>query len=619
MKKTILYSLLLLLTAALPLMAEEAFVIENYRVDMTAGLDNVYDVTETLDVEFSADRHGIIRDIPLYFDKMPVNISRIQVKGHDFKVDYGRENASIRIGSPDSYVNGKVQYVISYRYNVGRDSLPEMDEFNHNVIGLQWDTVIENAEFHITLPQSFDAAKLNCTSGPYGSTDNTGVSWSVDGTVITGQTTRPLSNYEGLTVALPLPEGYWSEAEKLRPQGSFVFMILGYPLYVVVVLLTFILWFLKGRDNRIFPTVQFEPPEDLTPSEIGYIIDGSVDNKDVTSLIIYWAQKGYLAIETEKNGKGKTTGLELVKLQEPGKETRYYERKIYKELFAAGTGDRVTTKDLNNKFYKTVEWGIMNITKTFTDSKDKAIFTKSTGGLTFLTGILAFLPPFMIFMEAFHGIQGTGPLPVFAGVIALFLTILFSVFGKAVSNKGMGNSKSQAIAGVFGFILAAGLGVLSVLAWKIALYKYLAAIASCLLGAFFASIMSKRTPYGDQILGKVLGFRDFIKEAEKDKLETLFESNPSYFYDILPYAMVLGLSSKWSSHFEGIAVEPPSWYRGYGYDRFRTRDFERDLSRNFSTFSTSMSSTPSSSGSSGSSSSGGFSGGGSGGGGGSSW
>ena len=61
--------------------------------------------------------------------------------------------------------------------------------------------------------------------------------------------------------------------------------------------------------------------------------------------------------------------------------------------------------------------------------------------------------------------------------------------------------------------------------------------------------MTRRTEYGDKILEKTLGFKEFINTAEKDKLETMFESNPDYFYNILPYAMVLGLSSKWVEAF----------------------------------------------------------------------
>ena len=115
------------------------------------------------------------------------------------------------------------------------------------------------------------------------------------------------------------------------------------------------------------------------------------------------------------------------------------------------------------------------------------------------------------------------------------------------------------------------------------------------MAMFFHDFLSKRTPYGTEILGRILGFRNFLITAEKDKLEALVEENPEYFYDILPYTYVLNVSSKWMKKFESLTMSAPNWYSS------------------MSTAMTSMTSTPSSS------SGGGFSGGGSGGGGGGSW
>ena len=128
-------------------------------------------------------------------------------------------------------------------------------------------------------------------------------------------------------------------------------------------------------------------------------------------------------------------------------------------------------------------------------------------------------------------------------------------------------------------------------------------------------LMSKRTPYGDKMVERVLGLREFIKSAEKDRIETLFEENPSYFYDVLPYALVLGVSNIWAKHFDGMAMEPPNWYRSTYRSHFSAAVFMGSMDRSFSSLQTSMSSSPSSS----SSSSGGSSGGGAGGGGGGSW
>lgn len=93
--------------------------------------------------------------------------------------------------------------------------------------------------------------------------------------------------------------------------------------------------------------------------------------------------------------------------------------------------------------------------------------------------------------------------------------------------------------------------------------------------------------------------------------------NPSYFYDILPYTYVLGVSDKWIEKFETIIYQPPSWYEGS--DAFHVASFGSFMNATMLSATTAMSSSPSSSSGGGGSSGGGSSGGGSGGGGGGSW
>jgi len=134
---------------------------------------------------------------------------------------------------------------------------------------------------------------------------------------------------------------------------------------------------------------------------------------------------------------------------------------------------------------------------------------------------------------------------------------------------------------------------------------------------FIQYIKSKskvRTQYSNDLYCKLKGFRNFIEIAEKEKLEALIKENPTYFYDIIPYAYVFGLTNKWISNFEGIAVPPASWYNGSStsFNNFIIKDYSRVM--------TVINHNPSSSsGSSGGSSGGSSSGGGSGGGGGGSW
>ena len=70
----------------------------------------------------------------------------------------------------------------------------------------------------------------------------------------------------------------------------------------------------------------------------------------------------------------------------------------------------------------------------------------------------------------------------------------------------------------------------------------------------------KDTPYRLEKLSHLLGFREFIKTAELPMLKSMVDENPSYFYEVLPFAMVFGLSDKWYEHFANISISDPDWY-----------------------------------------------------------
>lgn len=144
---------------------------------------------------------------------------------------------------------------------------------------------------------------------------------------------------------------------------------------------------------------------------------------------------------------------------------------------------------------------------------------------------------------------------------------------------------------------------------------YVIGIISIILLVISVKIMPKRTPYGNEIYGKLKGFKRFLETAEKPQLEALVRQNPEYFYNILPYTYALEVSDVWVEQFETIAMTAPEWYVGTGtFDVYSFNTFMQN------TMSSAQSYASSSGGSSsGGSSGGGSSGGGSGGGGGGSW
>ncbi|MGL5314916.1 MAG: DUF2207 family protein, partial [Peptostreptococcaceae bacterium] len=149
------------------------------------------------------------------------------------------------------------------------------------------------------------------------------------------------------------------------------------------------------------------------------------------------------------------------------------------------------------------------------------------------------------------------------------------------------------------------------------------AFISILITIALSGKIKSRTEYGRDMLGRVRGFKRFLETAEKRKLEMLIHENPGYFYNILPYTIVLGVSEVWADKFKDIQLPAPEWYGGSNIGNvFVMGAFMRGINNSMGALNDNMLSSPKAPtnfGGGGSSSGGGSSGGGAGGGGGGSW
>lgn len=618
MQRKLVVLVTLLFVVTIPAFCE-FFVIDSYHIEIDVSRANRYEIVETIEVSYSEPRHGIYRDIPNRYYEKPVLIENIEVPGHTFALMRQSGNLRIRIGDAEEYVEGTQRYIIRYDYQVSNDPYNDMDEFYFNLIGDAWETTIDGVTFTISMPDAFDPDDISFTYGPFGSTEKAPVQFSVTGTTIAGALTTTLGPREALTIALPLPEGYFAEAESIEYPARAHLRSLEIPVDLILIILAALFWFLWGRDNKLTTVVEYRAPEGLTPAEIGYIIDGTVDAKDITSLIIYLAEKGYLEIDVEDKGLFNSK-MTLSRLKEMSSEEPEFVQDLFRALFETyGTDGVVTTKDLKNKFYVTMAKLQKAVKKSFTSDPERRIFERPKWYVSlvlFLGGVFVTVKTlYPVLYELIYD-------PVFAGIASGVLSIIcFAGLSMVASafGKQQGFSAGTDIPKlIFGPIL--GLGPYAAVyfvagsVYANPLFFMLSAVTLFVV-ALFSHLMTRRTPNGDRMVERVLGLREFIRSAEKDRIDVLFKENPSYFYDVLPYAIVLGASNAWAEHFEGLSVEPPNWYRSSTRTAFSVAAFQHDLDRQLTTLNSSMSSSPSSS----SSSSGGSSGGGAGGGGGGSW
>ena len=550
--------------------AQEYFTISNYDVAINVNKDASLDVVETINVHFTEPRHGIIRLIPYKYQlqSLPEGtekanrqlnsggyahtiIENISVDGWNYAVSTDGDYKAIKIGSANSTVEGNQQYVIRYRLLNAINFFKDHSELYLNVIGDKWQTTIDAVHFSVTLYNALPATpEYFVATGALSSTQNNTVTKWDDNRIFNGSTLARLNNNEGVTIGIVFPQDYLVQVNyNLKGIGWLA-------LPVVVFMMVFLTWRRWGKDEK--PTVQTEyyPPENISPSISGYIIDDKLDRRDLTALIPYWGAGGYLEVHEKQTsalfGLLKSKDYSFVKRRPLPESAMTFEKTLFNGIFASG--DVVELDSLSDKLYTTMAKAKKQLEQ---EIKAGEYYYKRS------TAIGCWLTTFSIALLA---------------------------------------------GGVYALINANG-------TW----WCGIALLASGIIVIIFAALMRKKTKKGTALYQKLAGFREFISSVEKDRLSEFLKQDESYFDKILPYAIVFDMADRWKDKLKDLDIPPPTWYVG-NYPTFTTYAFLSSLDHSMNQMSQTFYSAPSSSGSSGGSfGGGGSSGGGFGGGGGSSW
>src|SRR4029453_8859804 len=257
---------------------------------------------------------------------------------------------------------------------------------------------------------------------------------------------------------------------------------------------------------------------DLTPAEVGTLIDEQCHTQDIVSTLIDLAARGYLKITEKKTDQFlffSKMDFEFSKLKDasPDDGLRGYEQLFLDALFPAPRDTRLLS-DLKYDFAQNY---LSDIRDQIYDSLVSRGYFKQNPETV---------------RHMYYAVAG---LVILAGIMALILATPWGV-GLLLS----------------GFV-----------------------IAMC------AHAMPARTAKGSQALRESLGFRRFVDLAEKDRIAVLAKDDPTIFGRLLPYAVVLGVADQWAEKFKDLLAAPPTWYEPYGYGTpdytFYPRGFVHEL------------------------------------------
>ncbi|MBU1151875.1 DUF2207 domain-containing protein [Patescibacteria group bacterium] len=347
----------------------ENWEITDFNQEIQLNEDRSATITETISADFTNEEHrGLLRQIPYDFKNGSYQSRStkidLQETSDPWEIVTYKENGyfNIEMWTPEKiYTNKKESFQLKYRIDNIINSFDEHDEFYWNINGTDWVVPTKNASATITLPQEIpeENLKIDCFTGIYGATEKN-CQWEiVDQKTIKIHTTKQLAPYQGLSIVIATPKGIFAEI-------PFWTMILGiflifWPILLplITILIMYRLWSTKGRDDQSVNSTlvpRYTPPEGLTPTETGTIIDEKLDPKDITATIIDYAVKDFIRInETEKKnflGKSYKYELELLKPYHTSKE---FEELTLKGIFPNNIkGEKRELDDLKNKFYKEI-------------------------------------------------------------------------------------------------------------------------------------------------------------------------------------------------------------------------------------------------------------------------
>jgi len=589
MKKKILFLLSLILIVSLGLLIRPSFsivyaavnynnyYIENWNLKLDVQSDNSYLVEHTLKVQFgdfSNGRHkGIGLAIPLsqtvkfqengktrsqkYYFKISnvkaddgVNPNNNQL--YDTTVDGGY--FYIDLGG-DEYVNGYntskddrlITYRVSYKFEVGNDFVNSYDLFLYNLMSNEFPTPVYNFTFQIKFPKNFDVTP-KFYKGYYGANEESEIPYAINKTNLTISSTEAISfsAHEGLTMKMDLPEGYFSDMPKFHVAVE-IGVILG-SLALAGIVLGIALS--KASKNKPVRVVEFYPPEGYTPCDCDYVINGKLDPKRLVSLILYWASKGYVKINNDEDHKPKS----ITKIKDLDRtKSKLYENNLFDAFFPQDKTEYVfggTDLTLSEQ---------MAVSASTVKDLIGTRFKTESRVSHFMLGLISFIPMVIMMCIMFYRSKNGADLIMILCFMAMFFSIIASALYSStyfVEDSDRKLNLPRVLAIMIMIVSLVFVVVSTPRGYDLAfarVFAYLPIAVFIIVGKNIFSMSSEMK----SIYGRIWGFKHSITIMEKNRIEKLIKDDPSYFYDILPYAYALNVLDDFVKNFESVYMPTP--------------------------------------------------------------
>lgn len=559
--------------------ADTTMVVDYLNIDVNITKDNQYQIKETYSNNFLKQSHGFFREVATDYSKSGFyTLIKDEYCSTIMNTDKGQFSTIYKIGNPDQLVIGNQDYTFGYTLDVGKNYNTEKTglDFIYYTLIQSSTYPIKKADFKITFPKEINQSNIEFASGKFGDKGFEGTFTLQDDKKTIIGSIENLDTMQNVSVYVDLPADYFVGQRDFLDSlnKKFVAMLI---VLVLAFILAYILFNRYGRDDDIVEVQSFDVPNGFNPMQLAHFINRDVSIKDTTSMLFYWADRGYLRIiedEPDKKGKSEYT---IKKLKELPKDLDKSETKMFEAYFHnVEIDEEITLEDLDQKFLKRRQKATERVSEYFVEKNEtELIEPKSKSAKNKIVAIAAviffafsiiLLPESSISSKlAISGVYLLINISIFIIISIFFSRTINLAATKRISNKiGDVIISITIIVGlfikeVFFLLVFSGLNnIPTSFVFKFAIFSTI----SFLVLAILSALTEKRSEYATNTFGKILGYKSFIEYVEIDKLKMMIDEDPMLFYHTLSFAIVLGLEKKWYKKFETIEI-PQNNYFGF--------------------------------------------------------
>lgn len=497
------------------------------RADSTASSIQIYasvdgngqaDVTMTVRLRIETAMDALYFPLPLKAEDIRLN---------DGGATTSRNGTATQVKLPSSVTNYVGDHVLTFKFKIPNvvSTVVDPDTNKSNLVlelpllsGFEFP--VQSVTLAVTLPENIEG-QPRFKSTYYQADIDKLLSVTVSSNMITGQITQQLKDHETLTLTMVVPKSMFD--------GVNDYIRVGNPEVIPMLILAgiaLVYWVIFLRGKPLIRQRRNSPPEGITAGELGVRL--TMAGADLTAMVFSWAQMGYILIQLDDRGR-----VWLHKKMNMGNERTAFEVKTFNALFgkrdiAEGTGKRYA--ELSRHLMK-----LNPSRKTLNHPKcgNPLIFRVAMAGIAAPCGVcyamnytelIAMQVILAIFLAAVGGVAGW---VIQSGMYRIHLRDKFSLI------------LSAAVA-VLWFLLGLGAGV-----WLIALLTTL----SQLLAGLMAAYGGRRTELGRQNAVQILGLHQYLRKVDRAELKRIQENDPEYFYNLLPFALALGVENTFAERF----------------------------------------------------------------------